>query len=116
MRSLTLARYSLKRVSRNRPVWVALFALPLVFALVRCIFAGMEFSKACVWACPVVCLGLVGGVLWVQQSMDRASGLIAGFRSSAVSERELMVSRLVAGSVVFVAQMAVLVVVLVLRF
>lgn len=116
MRALTLARYSLKRIARNRPLWVTMFALPLVLALVRCVFAGAEFSKMCVWACPVVCLGLLAGVLWVQQSMDRASGLVMGFRSAAVSEREMLVSRLVAGVLVFLEQMAVMVVVLVVRF
>lgn len=116
MRALTLAGYSLKRVSRNRPLWFTMFALPLLFALVRCIFPGMEIFKACVWVCPAVCLGLVVGVLWVQLSMDRASGLEAGFRSAAVSQREMLVSRIVAGGVVFVVQMAVMVGVLVVRF
>ena len=116
MRTLTLALFDLKRLSRHRPVLIALYAVPLVIAVARAAFAQSYFALACAWSCPLVCAAITWVVLYVQRSADRISGLDAALRSSPLSDNALLASRVYCGAIVFLGQMLIMSAVLVIRF
>ena len=52
----------------------------------------------------------------MQRAVDDASGLLAGLRSSPLSDSALLVSRVLAGVLIFAVQMSVFALVLAVRF
>ena len=116
MQALTLIYYNTKRLSRYKALWAVLFALPIVAALLRSIFASSSFIQICSQACPFVCGILVIIILVMQHFIDSASGLSKGIRSAPVSDNVILVSRLLTGLLIIFIQMALFVSILALRF
>jgi len=115
MRALTLARFSIKRLFRHRPVLIALYALPLLAALLRVLFVQSHAMLVCAWACPFVCAVSTGGLLYMQYLVDSASGLNAGIISSPVRQSELVGSRVLTGLIIFACQMVIFALILSVR-
>jgi hypothetical protein len=111
-----LAFVNTKRIVRNKGLKIALVVLPLVIALLRIIFAGSKPILLAAQLCPIACALLLCVALYSQWSMDTARGLIAGFHSSPVSSRGLVVSRVLSGALILLAQMAVFCAILAIRF
>jgi len=111
-----LAFVNTKRIVRNKGLRIALVILPLVIAVLRIIFVGSKPILLAAQLCPIACAVLLCVVLYSQWSMDSARGLIAGFHSSPVSSRGIVVSRVLSGALILVVQMAVFVGILAIRF
>jgi hypothetical protein len=107
VRVLTLAYYNIKRISRQKYIAIALLIAPLVMAVPRLLFARSHVALGLAWACPFACALFVCGLLYVQRVVDGASGLLAGLRSTPLSDRALLGSRVLAGASIFAAQMAI---------
>ncbi|MEN6356343.1 MAG: hypothetical protein ABFD83_04580 [Armatimonadota bacterium] len=103
----TLAYYNIKRLVRRRQLIIALYALPLVAALLRVVFAKSHTLLVCAWVCPFVCMTLVWAILQAQTSIDRALGLEDGLRSTPISNTNLIWSRILTGAIMFVGQMII---------
>ena len=116
MRALTLAYYDIKRIARRRSLGIALLAVPLVLAASRSMFWNSDVFLYAAWSCPLVCAALTWSVLYMQRAVDDASGLLAGLRSSPLSDSALLVSRVLAGALIFAVQMTVFALVLAARF
>lgn len=111
-----LAFVNVKRVLRNNGLRVALVVLPLLLALLRIVFTGNRSVLLAAQLCPIVCALLLGVVLYSQWAMDTERGMIAALRSSPVSARGIVASRILSGALILLAQMLMFVGILAVRF
>lgn len=102
-----LAYYNIRRIARHRQIIIALYALPLIAALLRVIFAKSYAMLVSAWVCPFICLAIIWAILQAQISIDRALGLEDGLRSTPVSETNLIWSRILTGTIMFAGQMII---------
>lgn len=113
---MRLAYVNTKRILRHKALRLALVCLPLAVAVPRAVFAKSIVFLRAAELCPVVCLLLICAVLYTQWSMDSATGLVAGLRSSPISRRGIVTSRALSGALILAAQMAVFGAILAVRF
>lgn len=111
-----LAFTNMKRIVRNKALKIALVVLPVLVALLRVVFMGSKPILRAAQLCPLACALLLLAVLCLQWSMDCARGLMAGFHSSPISSRSIVLSRALSGVLILLAQMAVFVGILAIRF
>lgn len=116
MTTLRLAQYNAKRLWRRKGLRTALVAVPLLIALLRAAFAGCAALRYLADLTPAICIAMVGTVLYAQWSMDCASGLVSGLRSCPISNRGLVISRVLSGLTILAVQMVLFAGVLVIRF
>lgn len=107
---------NVKRILRNKGLRIVLVVLPLLIALLRLVSPGSKQVLLAAQLTPLACALLLGVVIYSQWSMDNARGLIAGLRSSPVSSKAIAVSRVLSGALILLAQMAVFVGILAVRF
>lgn len=111
-----LAYLNTKRVLRNKALRLVIVALPLLVALLRIVLVGNKSILLAAHLLPAACALLLAAALYTQWSIDSTRGLIAGLNSSAVSGRSVVVSRILSGAMILLAQMALFVGVLAIRF
>lgn len=115
MRVLSLSYYSVKRFCRSRRLMAALLGLPFIIALIRVIFIKSSVVHVAADICPIVCGLAAVVVVYIQHSVDEASGFLDGIRGCPFSTRALIASRVAAWGAIFIAQMAVFLLVLAAR-
>jgi hypothetical protein len=115
MRAMILATYDLKRMMRHKAMVILLLALPLAVGLFCLFFPQIKAARVCVWACPVVCAALTWGILWVQRTTDKASGLLDGLLSTPLTETELDLAHILAGAAILFLQVVILGLVLIAK-
>lgn len=113
---LRLAYFNTKRLLRHKGIKMTLLMLPLVIALLRAVFAKSFLVLRAVELCPLVCALLIGAVLYTQWAVDCASGMANGLRACPIPRHALVVSRVLSGVSIFAVQMAILILILVIRF
>lgn len=111
-----LAVVNVKRLLRSRGLKLVFVVLPFAIALLRIVFTHSKPILRAAEFCPILCILLLGIVLYSQWSMDAARGLIAGLRSTPVSSRGILVSRVLSGALILLVQMVVFVGILAVRF
>ncbi|MHB9037547.1 MAG: hypothetical protein ACYC64_12845, partial [Armatimonadota bacterium] len=111
-RVVTLVFYDLKRFARHRPIWMTLYALPLVMALLRVIFSKSQVIQTAAWVCPIVCALMVWAIMLLRTSVDRGLGLEAGLRSTPMSDSSILWAHIAAGAVLVAGQMVIFTVIL----
>ena len=111
-----LAALNTKRLLRNKALRVVLVVLPLLVAVLRIIFSDNKPILHAAQLCPIACALLLFAVLYSQWWMDSSTGLLAGFRSSPISPRGLVASRILSGVLILLAQMAAFLGILAIRF
>jgi hypothetical protein len=116
MQAVVLARWDLVRLLRHRWAWITLAALPIVLTTLRCAAPGWHPTLICAWACPFLCLAMVSGIIWMRAILDTSNGLSAGIATTRITDRQVVVSHLISGGVLFALQMMVFCVPLILRF
>lgn len=116
MVAFRLAYFNNKRLFRHKSLRITLLVLPLIIALLRAIFAGSFWVLHAVELCPLVCALLIGAALYAQWSVDCACGFVDGLRACPISRHAIVVSRVLSGLSIFAVQMAILIVILVIRF
>ncbi|MCE5314574.1 MAG: hypothetical protein ABFD49_08140 [Armatimonadota bacterium] len=104
---VSLALYNLKRLARHRGALIALYALPLVVALLKAAFAKSQAVLVSAWVCPFACALMIWAILYSRAALDRAIGLDNGFRGTLISDSGILWARIISGAIVFVGQMAV---------
>ncbi len=105
-----------KRILRNKGLRIVLVAIPVLMVLLRLVLPGSKQILLAAQLTPLVCALLLCVVIYSQWAMDSARGLIAGFHSSPVSRRGIIVSRVLSGALILLAQMAVFIAALAVRF
>ena len=116
MIAIRLAHFNTKRLLRHKGLRIAFIVVPLAIALLRAVFAGSEILLYAARLCPLVCVLLIGTVLYTQWSVDAASGLISGLSSCATSRRVIALSRVISGASILTVQMALFSFILIARF
>lgn len=113
---LRLANFGIKRILRHKGLKCALVVLPAAVALARLLFARSTSLLVAAKLCPVACAALIAAILYMQWSVDRVSGLLTGIHASPVSQRALVLSRVLSGLCILTAQMAIFAAILAIRF
>lgn len=94
MPALTLAYYTIKRITRHRSLVIALFALPIAGSVARAVIPGSGIGSVCAWGCLAAAFALTVGTTLLMCYTDILSGLAAAVRSTPLSKNARIAARI----------------------
>lgn len=108
MRVLYVVRHYLRRMLKNRAFVIAAVATPLVCGVLGLVLPDRAASSAFLWVAPVACAAIAWGWVWMLHEADAISGMADAIRNSPLRAGQITASQVAAGSVVYMAQIGLL--------
>jgi hypothetical protein len=106
MKLINIALFNLRRISRYRLIIVCLIAIPIIFHTAR--ICGIDFNAAASYLLfPLLYALFATLIAFFQYKMDEVNGLSAGFLTATFTCNQLIISRILSGSILFAIQMLI---------